>query len=381
MRHRLQSLAGLISALAVLGLGACAGHPRGMLLPVDVPAKTTVVDLLAATTRDPAEDPGVLFGGGRGAGVSYANITVSLPEGRPVGSVQWPRNTPGDPSTDFVVSSVTPLPEDRLLDWFKKAGGKKRRVFVFVHGFNTRFDTATFRFAQLAHDSDADAAPVLFSWPSRGRLLDYKLDHQNATYSRSDLARLLRAAASSPSVGEITILAHSMGGWLAVEALRQIALQDRGVPSKIKNLILASPDLDIGVFRRQLEDIGPRRPRVTLFVSQNDRALRLSRLISGGMTRLGAVDLTSEAYQQQLADLPGVTVIDLSALSGGDRINHSLYAESPVIVRLIGDRLIDGQVMTDADASFPLVAGDVIGAAGTVLATPFFIIDSAAQSR
>ena len=29
------------------------------------------------------------------------------------------------------------------------------------------FDRAVFRFAQLAHDADADAAPVLFSWPSR----------------------------------------------------------------------------------------------------------------------------------------------------------------------------------------------------------------------
>ena len=366
----------------IVGLSACSGPPRGLLVTEDVPATTDRVDLLAVTTRAPSEDRGVLFGGERGSGVSFSNIVVSIPRERAVGTVQWPRSVPGNPATDFVATSVTPLADSELQGWFRKAGGKQRRIFVFVHGFNTRFDTAVFRFAQLAHDADADAAPILFAWPSRGRLLDYKLDHQNATYSRSDLARLLRMAANSPSIGEITILAHSMGGWLAVEALRQIALQERGVPRKIKNLILASPDLDIGVFRRQLEDIGPRRPQVTLFVSQNDRALQLSSLVSGGVTRLGAIDLTRESYQQQLADLPGVKVLDLSALGRGDRVNHNLYAESPAVVKLIGDRLIQGQVMTDSEVSLPVATIDMIGAtAGTILSAPFVIVESTAPAQ
>jgi esterase/lipase superfamily enzyme len=372
----------LSAALIGLGLVACSGHPEGLLATVEAPANADRVDLLAATTRAPSEDPGVLFGGERGPGVSYANIVVSIPPDRAIGTVQWPRSVPGNPATDFVVTSATPLPDSKLLAWFNKPGAKRRRVFVFVHGFNTRFDTAVFRFAQLAHDAEADAEPVLFSWPSRGRLLDYKLDHQNATYSRTDLAHLLRTAAASPSVGEITILAHSMGSWLAVEALRQIALEERSVPAKIKNLVLASPDLDIGVFRRQVEDMGPRRPHVTLFVSQNDRALQLSRLVSGGTTRLGAIDLSRENYQQQLAGLAGVTVLDLSALRGGDRINHSLYAESPAVVRLIGGRLLQGQIMTDSDVSFPVAAGETFGsAASMVIAAPIVIFDSVSFSR
>ncbi len=334
--------------------------------------------MLAATTRAPSEDAGVLFGGDRGTGVAFSNIVVSIPPDREIGTVQWPRTAPGNAETDFVVDSVRPLVEKDLLGWFKSASGRKRRVFVFVHGFNTPFGRAVFRFAQIAHDADADAAPVLFSWPSRGRLLDYKRDFDNASYSRSDLARLLQIASRSNSVSEIVILAHSMGAWLAVEALRQVALEDGGVPRRITNLILASPDLDVGVFRRQIEDMGMRRPQVTLFVSQADRALQLSRIVSRGGTRLGAVDVSLDEYRRQLGDLSGLTVLDLTELRSGDRINHDLYAQSPAVVRLIGDRLIQGQVITDLDLS-PSVGADAIGsAAGFLVALPILVLDAAA---
>lgn len=370
------------AALALLFVAGCASRPEGMLQVAEAPPGTDRVDMLTATTRDPSAEPGVLFGGGRGQGVSFANIVVSIPKNRDVGTVQWPRRLPPDPRRDFVATQIQALGPGQLKGWFNRTGGKARRVFIFVHGFNTRFDTAVFRFAQLAHDTDAKAAPVLFSWPSRGRLLDYNRDRENATYSRSDLAGLLEMAASSPAVSEVTVLAHSMGAWVTVEALRQIALEHGRVPAKIGNVVLASPDLDVGVFLRQLEDMGAHRPQMTLFVAQTDRALGVSRLLAGGLTRLGAVDLTREDYKARLAGLSGVTVIDLSALQGGDAINHDLYAQSPQIVRLIGERLVQGQVITDSDVSFPSAAGETIGAAaGAVISAPIVLFEGAAGGR
>jgi esterase/lipase superfamily enzyme len=357
---------------------ACASTPRGLLQPVAPAPGTDRVDMLAATTRAPADDPGVLFGGERGEGVSFRNIVVSIPREREVGTIQLPRSVPGDPATDFVVTASTPLPKAGLGDWFRRStGGRAKRVFVFVHGFNTPFDRAVFRFAQLAHDADADAAPVLFSWPSRGFLLDYSRDFDNASYSRSDLAGLLGVAAASPAVREIVILAHSMGSWPAVEAVRQIALKQGGVPRKISNLILASPDLDVGVFRRQIEDMGPKRPQITVFSAQHDRALQLSRFIARGATRLGGVDPTHEDYRGQLGGLAGITLIDLTAVSAGDRLNHDLFAASPDAVRLIGDRLLQGQVITDVDVS-PAAAAGALGSAATLLLTaPIRVFDAA----
>lgn len=370
---------GLAALLAVAAiLAGCASVPRGLLAPVEAAPGTERVTMLAATTRDVSDDPGIMFGGERGTGVSFTSITVSMPKNREVGTIQLPRAVPGNPETDFVVTGTRAITKPELPRWFAASGGRKRRVLVFVHGFNTPFDRAVFRFAQFTQDADAGFIPVLFSWPSRGRLLDYRRDFDNASYSRSDLAHLLRAAAASPAVGEIVILAHSMGTWPAVEALRQLALERGGIPRKIDNVILASPDLDVGVFRRQIEDMGPSRPHFTLFVSQADRALQLSQFISRGATRLGAIDLSRDEYQRELGPLEGVTVLDLTAIRSGDRINHDLFAASPEAVKLIGTRLVQGQVITDSDVSGPASAADTLGsAAGMLLTAPIRVFEAA----
>jgi len=363
----------MLCVLIAVAIAGCSMQNGGYLLPLEGETGGTLVDLLAVTTRAPSSEDGLLFTGDRGDEVSFTNVVVSLPPGRAPGTVQWPKKSPGNPETEFVVTSVTPLERSDLPDWFHSVAGTQRRVFVYVHGFNTRFDRAVFRMAQLTQDSDANAAPVLYSWPSRGQVLDYRRDLDNATYSRSDLADLLEFAANAPAVGEIVILAHSMGSLVAVEALRQIALANGKIPAKITNLILASPDLDVGLFRRQVEEMGPNRPQITLFVSTNDRALKLSATLSRGMTRLGAVDPTDEAYRAQLSDIERLTILDLSELRSGDRINHSAYANSPEVVRLIGERLIEGQVITDSDVSPVGVFGN---AASTVVATPIRIFET-----
>lgn len=367
----------MVASLALL-LSACAREPLAMMRPVAPAANSGTVSLLAATSRQPADDPGVLFTGDRGGKVSFSAISVSIPLLREAGTVQWPRTSPPDATRDFAVLSEQQISREGLRNWFMRHRGAARRVFIYVHGYNTPFGQAVFRFAQLMHDSQAEVAPVLFSWPSRGRLLDYKRDLDNATYSRSDLADLLRLAADSPAVLDIVIFAHSMGGWVAVEAVRQLALERGGAPPKIRNLILASPDLDVGVFRRQILDMGARRPALTLFVSQEDRALRLSRLVAQGGTRLGAIDPSAEDYRAQLKELREVTVIDLTALRQGDHINHSLYAASPEAVKLIGNRLVAGQSLgaPDDPASFTVV--ETLGsAARLVIATPVRILDTA----
>ena len=63
--------------------------------------------------------------------------------------------------------------------------------------------------------------------------------------------------------------------------------------------MLASPDIDVDVFRRQIAEIeiDDKQPPMTLFVSQDDRALGLSKLLAGDEPRLGAVDPTVEPYR------------------------------------------------------------------------------------
>jgi esterase/lipase superfamily enzyme len=165
-----------------------------------------------------------------------------------------------------------------------------------------------------------------------------------------------------PEIKEITILAHSMGTWLTVESLRQMAIRNGGIPAKISDVILASPDLDVDVFQQQIADMGAKRPKFTVFVSKDDRALTLSRRISGNVDRLGQIDISNPVYRESL-ERSGITVLDLSALQVGDSLNHSKFAESPEVVRLLGQRLIAGQTVTNQDVSL----GTELGASAITL--------------
>lgn len=345
-----------------------------MLIPVEnPPANADKVDMLVATTRAPSETPGVVFNGERGSGLSFANVVVSIPPNREVGSIQWPSQAPGDPAREFAVTSLSNVQRADVGKWLATTG--KRRVLIFVHGFNTRFDGAVFFFAQFVHDMNASVAPVMFSWPSRGSALDYVYDRESTNFSRSDLAYVLRAAASSPKVDEVVVLAHSMGAWLTVEALRQLALEQGRIPAKISNVILASPDLDVDVFRRQVVEMGEKRPDITIFVSRNDRALGLSSFIAGGVTRVGAADLSQEPYRSQLEAARGITVLDLTALQSGDPLNHGKFASTPEAVQLLGNRLVAGQTISEGGAGgTSAAAAQAVGnTVGAVVAAPILI--------
>jgi esterase/lipase superfamily enzyme len=380
----------VIAVLTVLSvLAGCAGRPEGVLIPTRTQAAgTSKIDVLVATTRRPTQTPGVLFSGERGKEPVVTEIAVSIPpdKAREIGQVQWPSKLPANPAKEFATVSVTPLATPAAESWLKGHLGKSRRVFVFVHGFNNRYEDAVYRFAQIVHDSNADVAPVLFTWPSRGSIFAYNYDKESTNYSRDALEEMLRRLAKEPNVGEITVMAHSMGSWLTVEALRQMAIRDGRVAPKIQNVILASPDLDVDVFGQQLAEIGEKRPHFTLFVSRDDRALSLSRRISGNIDRLGQVDPTVEPYRSEF-EKAGIVVLDLTALKTGDRLNHGKFAESPEVVKLIGNRLIAGQTVTDSDVGLGETLGAValgtaqtVGSAASVaVSTPIAIFDPATR--
>jgi esterase/lipase superfamily enzyme len=369
-----------------LGLTGCAS-PRGTLLPVaaTVPGASTV-DMLVATTRMRANDPQEFFSGNRGPELSFAEFTVSIPPAanRQEGEVQWPRSVPGNPATDFVTLKADVIDRKQATAWFSRTvrSVPQRRVLVFIHGFNNRFDDAVFRFAQIVHDADARVVPVLFTWPSRGSVLAYGYDRESNAYSRNALESTLRMLANDPAVGEISILAHSMGNWVTLEALRQMAIRDGRVAAKIRNVLLAAPDVDVDLFREAVVDMGQSRPSFTLFVSQDDRALAISRRIWGDATRLGAIDPDQEPYRSEF-DTSGITILNLSKLKTDDPLNHSKFAESPEVVRIIGRELAEGQTLTDSrvgvgDRIIQVTAGAAAAvgtAAGLAVSAPVAVVD------
>lgn len=373
----------------VLGLLAgCSTRPEGVLGPIATAARdASRVDMLVLTTRQAADDPGELYSGERGTAISFNSIVVSIPPGqnRKVGEIQWPAHVPANPEREFAVLDVRKVASERqALAWYRKNRNARRHAVLFIHGFNNTYADAVFRLAQLTHDAGIDAAPILFTWPSRANVFDYLYDKESTTYSRRALEDLIIQVARSPDVGEITILAHSMGTWLAMEALRGVSMRERTVPAKVRDVVLASPDIDVDVFRRQMIEMGPKRPRFTIFASTADKALEVSRWISGGINRVGSTD--AAPYADVLKQL-GITVIDTSASASKDALGHNAFADSPDIIALLGRRL-SGQSLQAGQAGLASQVGVVaVGTANlagsatrATLALPASIVSDKARN-
>lgn len=343
----------LILTAAALGCGACASIPDRMMMPVNAPANgATHVPILVATTRQAVPDnPGAMFSGERANTTSYAAVTVSVPPdaARAAGHVQWPASAPGDPRREFVTTAANYIDEAEFSSAIASAArGNRRKVLVFVHGFNNRFDEAVFRFAQIVHDSKSQAIPVLFTWPSRGEvaLRAYTYDRESANYSRDALEQLLATLSKDPHVAEINVVAHSMGNWITLEALRARSIQKAAAPSrnrsdKLKNALLVAPDVDIDVFRSQIQRMGPYRPRIELFVSRDDTALDVSKIIWGGIPRMGDVNVHEEPYRSELAR-DNIVVFDLTKLRASGGSAHSrAFDDITDVMTMIEQRLPD----------------------------------------
>jgi esterase/lipase superfamily enzyme len=185
--------------------------------------------------------------------------------------------------------------------------------------------------AQIVEDTDFEGVPVLFTWASAASASRYVYDLNSALVARArvpDVVGVLeRTGAES-----VELFAHSMGTFLAMEGLvdgAQTGRLDRRAVS-INHIILASPDIDLDLFRAQLGQLPPAiREKMYLLVSQDDGALRASRLIAGGVPRVGAADA------EELEKL-GVTVIDLSQIDDSSSGSHAKFAGSPEVVQLLG---------------------------------------------
>jgi esterase/lipase superfamily enzyme len=247
-----------------------------------------------------------------------------------------------------------------------------RNVFLFIHGFNTMFAEAVYRGVQLAHDSKAPGVPVLFTWASRGSATAYVYDLNSATAARDGLEHTLRLLFRT-NAEKVNVLAHSMGNWVTVEAFRQIKISGDLPPvSRIGAVVLAAPDIDIDVFKAQLRRFGKPQKPFYVVLSQDDRALFLSRTIAGGVTRVGDTADTAE-----LSAL-GATVIDLSDVAATDPTNHDKFVQlasvAPELRPMLARGINPGHRVADASERAVSGVGSVVALPLTLLGAPVRII-------
>ena len=362
------SLSPLIGVFLLIVLAGCSHAPARMPIIELGITDGRSEPILIATTRAPSDDPALRLSTARGE-LSFARADVWVPTNRLPGEVVLPSRQV-DPAREFALTGYQPdlarsawsaMLERQLL----ALPLAERQVFVFVHGFNTPFSDGLYLNAQILNDFGVRTAAVHYAWPSAGQFPAYLYDRDSAQYARDGLAETLEVIADSPAVS-ITILAHSMGSLVTMEALRQLSLEGRTeVLAKIDPVILASPDIDFDVFLNQLDSLDPPPGHMTVLVSDRDQALILSdTLRGGGRSRLGI-----GAQRDVLVDR-GLAVVDMSGLRDGTLVGHFDFAASETLMQLAASGALTQALNGDTRPSGETGVGTLADIAARIIYLP-----------
>ncbi|WP_299844278.1 alpha/beta hydrolase [uncultured Roseovarius sp.] len=294
--------------------------------------------IFITTTRQPFEATGVLFSAQRANKLGLASVDVTVPPNHVLGELERARSLPPDPRREFaVVNPHIYKSENAFIADVNRALAKyprgQRRLLIFIHGYNNTTSDAVLRLTQFVEDTEFQGVAVLYDWASAAKAPRYVYDLNSALVARVKLKEMSDILSRTKAEG-IDILGHSMGAFLTMEGLVDAQQAGRlGSRKAINHIMLASPDIDIDLFRTQISLLPQSiKDKMYIFISADDRALKFSRLIAGGIPRVGAFEA------EQLENL-GVTVIDLSKIENSSSGSHSKFAGSPDVVQLIGTGL------------------------------------------
>jgi esterase/lipase superfamily enzyme len=298
------------------------------------PSRITI--FLATTRRSVTTDrPGERYGPDDGDSLQFAAVGVNVPSYKVRGTGDLPR--PGsmrvnsltyrpDPQRDFFVTSTIPVDSNRFVQRLAAdlALSRSRDLLVFVHGYNSSFEDAAVRAAQVAADHNFDGSVLLFSWPSAASVTAYVRDQQSARNAGYQLLRVLRNHAVAAHPDRVNLMGHSMGSEVIGKAFTLTAPGD--ADPVLDQVIFAAPDVDARVFRREiLPRLRPHAGHITLYTSSDDDALRASRVVNGA----GRLGLGGDS----LVVIDGMDTVDATRVTA-DVLGHTLFGNQSFLADL-----------------------------------------------
>lgn len=224
----------------------------------------------------------------------------------------------------------------------------RKEVFVYVHGIQNSFEDSVFASAELWHYFGREGVPVAYTWPAGGGgvLRGYTYDRESGEFTAFHLKQFMNGLTQCPAVEHISIIAHSRGTDVTVTMLREMTIRERAAgrdPRKtlrIRNVVLAAPDLDLSVTlqRASAEQVTASAGRFTIYTSPNDGAISFAELLFGGLVRLGQLDITrqqqSDALREQTrpagAGARNVAIVTYAGSNSG-AFGHSYFRENPAV--------------------------------------------------
>lgn len=220
------------------------------------------------------------------------------------------------PDETIKLTSVQETELETFLDEITlSADQNSRNIVLYFHGYNIDFEKSCRRSAILQRAIGLHDRLILFSWPSEGNAFKYTWDESDLVWSVSHITDFLAKVIERVGSTKIDVIGHSLGARGLIQAMTLLALQRPGIPL-VHELILIAPDIDTGIFQQQYPLFRQSVNRFTLYLSENDKALKLSREVHGN-PRLGEAG-------EYLTIVPGIETIDISGIKNR-RLSGHLY--------------------------------------------------------
>ena len=271
------------------------------------------------------------YGGERGDKLAVGAVNVTIPASHEAGKIESPSilklEFHDDPNRFMTVASLEVMDNET---WRKELRTKatelgNQGVLLFIHGYNVSFEDAALRTGQLVNDLGFGGAAVFFSWPSRAEFIKYPIDEQSAEWAIPDMKLVLAQIAGLAPNTPVYVIAHSMGNRVLARGMKELLDEDLSKRRVFRQVVLAAPDIDADVFKREIApSILGKVANVTLYASSNDKALEASRVLHGGVRRLGETG-------PGLTLLPGLDTVDASNVSTGF-LGHSYYGDNTSVM-------------------------------------------------
>ena len=234
------------------------------------------------------------------------------------------------------LKSVTPLTRELFLEKLNDALGTTAVpvAMVFVHGYNRSFNQTGKLIAEFVENTEFQGLPIIWSWPSSRNPAGYLEDQTNMRWSQPHLSEFLRAVIEDSRAKTVHLVGHSMGAWGLINAVLHGLLRENIDMSKVGELVLLAPDIDLEIFSR---DLAPQLTAAglstTLYTSANDKAMASAYALNGypraGDSSDGPVIV------------PGIDTVDATE-TNNSILGHSYFEESDIvskdIVRLLNER-------------------------------------------
>ncbi len=214
-------------------------------------------------------------------GMFDTSIEPTLGIGMIVNPTDWFQNE------EIQLKQVHLLSESEFLNYVREQvfASRNRSLLISINGFRERFPSALRKTAFLIHVLDIDTPVLVFDWPGdqgstpRG----YRRARRIAGESGIELARTLELIIGQVRPDRLWLVANSMGGEVVVHAFSMLHRQaDMADPDiEIEHVIFTAPDVDSAAFEDKFKsEIKALAGNLTVYVSSNDRALLMSRVIN-----------------------------------------------------------------------------------------------------